>query len=580
MVSIIKAPELTIQQYVASLNLNPANVFYQRVHSTNVNTAGVQWQITSPNKRSLLLSWAAIDYEVTIEKQTNAEVATAFRAGDQVSFKPLLPFTQAMTSQTVSVNGNSLTISQPRRFAENMCRMAVGKSESRACYESGWWDNHGGNYCTNRSGLDQLAEYVDPGMRANEEDLRRKMVNSIAIANPPLQGATAYTISYQEPVFCPPFNPFSKVSGASMPDYLPYKWMSPVLPNIDRIELDIQFNSSKLAASTLFYRYGVQQAAAGVTKNVQITALDAHILLYWYEVDPIMSIPRSVDLQTWNIREFQTSLGDLANPAVVALTATDLLQLRSVPSYIIIHARRNHDADDYRARAMVGDDDFRGTGGTGSTRADGTRTDNANHSLDTHCEITSMNVVLGDRPNVISTQFTQRELYLITLKNCKYGDFSLNFNDWAGSFTARNITADNNLDRNPLPTAVGAASELEIQFAKSFVVLQPKDIAQQVSAGVFFPTSLQFTVAFNVKDGACGMRGGTHGYTMFTHIVVGKHMLRLEPDRAAFQEQSMTIDAADAALRGSSSSLGGALSTGGALSNLRQRVSTGYQARF
>lgn len=595
MVSIQTAPELSIRQYVASLDLNPDNVFYQRVRSNNVTTAGAQWQITSPNKRSLLLSYAAIDWQPLIGRY-RADGVTGQNfddSGDQFSMKPLLPFTQAMTSQTLSINGNSLTMSQPRRFMECLSRMCVTSDESKTCFETAWWDKVGGNYPGNRIGIDTDAAYVDTGLSSNENLMKRKFFNR---GNPLVLGApltlnaagagnnvgvapAGITISHQEPLIVPPFNPYAKVAR-DIPGYLPWGKMSAVIPNIDRLEIDIQFNPSNITAGAMFYRYAHADTNNEV-KNLIFTDLAADLLLYWYEVPTDMSIPRSVDLQTWNLREFQSPVtgGTVVvgtRPANAILT--DLLQLRSAPSFIILHAQRRHDEATYRCRSMQADDDYLGTGAAGSASLVGAPANNANHSLDPFMEIVDLNIVLGDRPNVVSTQFTQRELYYLTLKNCKLGGFSLPFDQWAGPYCQNIRMAGQAVDDGALPSG-----GYEHQQSKCFIVLQPKDIAEKISSGIFFPTSLQFTVNVRAKDGACGLRGGVHLYDLFTHVVVAKHMLRLEPDRAQYQEQSMTLDAAEAALKPGIVGTGGAV-TGGALASLRDRVATSsgglYQSRF
>ena len=123
---------LRIQDYIASVDLEPQNVFYQQVRCNNISTQSAQLSITSPDKRSLLLSFANIEWIPTYQKQLQNGVPSDFVAdADKFSFKPLLPFTQAMTSQTVSINGQSLTFSQPRRFSEPYSRMLVTQQESK-----------------------------------------------------------------------------------------------------------------------------------------------------------------------------------------------------------------------------------------------------------------------------------------------------------------------------------------------------------------------------------------------------------------------------------------------------------------
>lgn len=583
MAEIITAPELSIRQYVASLNLNSDNVFYQRVKSNNVTTAGAQFQITSPNKRSLLLSYVAVDWQPTLTRTRGDAVPIVGAdqnfdtSADQISFKPLMPFSNAMTSQTVSINGNSLTMSQPRRFQELMCRMAVTTEESRSCYESQWYRCAGGNYLSSRAGNSSLAEYTDEGLLQNESWLKTKLLKANGVnagAAVTIGGGNSFKISYQEPLLVPPFNPFAKV-GRNMPSYLPYGKMSPVIPNIDRFELSITFNPEKLAAGLLYYRYAHADTNNEV-KSIRISALAADLLLYWYEVPTDVQIPRSVDLQSWNLREFQSPVnGGAAMPNganATVQTLTDLIQLRSVPSYIILHCRRRQDAISYGAWSMISDDNLLGTGNAGSGTDAGVPQANTNHSLDSFLEIVSLDIVLGDRPNVISTQFTQRELYYLTVKNCKTAGFSLSYNDWIGPYTQQiSPGAAAGADVNPLPVGT-----YNTNMSKCFIVLRPKDIAEKISPGVFFPTSLQFNVNVRSKDGFAGLQGGNLSYDLFTHVVVGKHFLRLEPDRAQYQEQAITIDAATAALKPGLVVPG---LTGGNLSTLRDRAAA-YQSRL
>ena len=611
MVTISQAPELTIRQYIASLNLNPDNVFYQRIVSNNVTTAGAQWQITSPNKRAMLLSYAQVDWSPVLQRQRGENVPDPGAPenfdddGDAISFKHPMAFTNAMTSQTISINGNSLTLSQPRRFIEPMTRMAVGRAESKSCFETQWWDAAGGNYANNRAGVDHFAESLDYGLKANENYLKYSMMNpKDEVGVTTLAETNNRRVHHLEPLIVPPFNPFAKVAGNDMPGYLPWGHMSPIIPNIDRIEIDIQFDQARIAAGTMYYRYAGAVANGNEVKlmafNSDVNSFQAHLLLYWYEVPTDMSIPRSVDLQTWNLREFQTPINTVNNNVIRTNVTTDLLQLRSVPSYIIIHARRKQDVSAYVCASVSSDSNFRGLTAAGGSTANGIGQAIPNHSIDTFLQIQSLSVILGDRPNVISTQFTQRELYYLTLKNCKSQDFSLSFGQWLGPMAlhtfavgvSENVAAILAIDSSAgvFPSQINnangipdVATDMRFQHSKSFVVLQPKDIAEKISPGVFFPTSLQFLINFIAKDGVSGFEGANLAYDVFVHVVVAKHMLRLEPDRAQYQEQSMTLDAAESALK--PGIVGGALTGGSSLSSLRQRGESSsvggiYQSRF
>ena len=563
------APEMDIRQYVASLDLNPDNVFYQRVSSNNVSKNGAQWQITSPNKRSLLLSYAAVEWTMQVRHRDAADdndvnwVSSASR----VSMKPVFPFSNAMSSQTVSVNGNSLTVSQPKRFMEPLARMCVSKDESRTCYESEWWDAQGGNYPPSAGHIDSLAD-IDSGLKRNEDNFMGRalivgglksggaITAGVGVAN--LAATNAVTYSYQEPLVCPPFNPFAKVTSG-LPYYMPWTWMSPVIPNIDRLEVDIQFN--RLDAGIFNYRYA--HATGNVLQSVRVNDTDAgfraDLLLYWYEIPSTISLPRNVKLQTWNMREFTDSIGDVANGVVTQEITGQLLQLRSVPTLITVHARRDNDVAAYISQA---------SNSTSSLAIPGANANVSASSLDNFMEIVSFQVVLGDRPNVISATFTPQELYRLTLKNSKYMGFSLSFDDWVGRVVPKRIAPTN--DSPGLPEATG---QQQIQQSKAFVALQPKDIAEKISSGVFFPTSLQFRVTYRARSGAYGQAGNDLSYRMFTHVYTGKHWLEIEPDRAQYQEQNIPFEAARRAGVPS-------LVSDSSLGSVRDLADSAYTSRF
>ena len=240
------------------------------------------------------------------------------------------------------------------------------------------------------------------------------------------------------------------------------KYLS-VIPNIDRIEVDIQFNSDKLAAGTMFYRYSRADTNNEV-KRLVITNLDANLLLYWYELPYQMSIPRSVDLQTYNLREFQSPAVTNANGVIGTRTSrTDLIQLRSVPTFIVLHARRDQNAASYLCESLSSDDNYFGLGSSGSTNDAGLPIADAENSIDTMLEIVQLEVILGNRQNVISASFSQRELYQLTLKNCCEG-FSVDYVDWRGAYAPNTILAATANSVGPSPTGLYTA-----QSPKRFV---------------------------------------------------------------------------------------------------------------
>lgn len=529
----VLSSELDIKQYVTSLGLNPDNVFYQSVAARNISTSNAQWTITSPNKRAFLLSYAAVNWQPTVTRQNEAGTAVENwgQSVNYVSAKPCLPFANAMSSITMSVNGNTITLSQPRRFMEGLTMLNVNREESRKCFETGYPDSMGGLWSVANPGKEGVAT-VDEGFLKNEVSFADKILRAQGVNLFGAFSATPMTGNngFEEPLIVPPLNPFAKLKDG-MPGYSWFKDMSSVIPNIDRLEIDIQFQN--LSASVLYPRYMQAVTANATNGRVAITALAADLKLYWYEVPVNMSIPRQVDLQTWNVREFQTSVPVVADGAVIPQLSSDLIQLNSTPTLIMIHMERDKDNALYLAKSASRSDDL-GTNADPPVITAAATADAGGHSWDSYAEITNLEILLGDRPNVISTNFTQRELYYLTQKNSK-SPYPYSYEDWRSK-------------RRPTMDAIGnqlPAVAYNSYASKCVIALRPKDLAEKISDGVFAPNSFQVRVTGVARDSTNGY-GNTvnQTYRLYVHLFYGKHFLRIEPDKAQFQEQSIPLDTA------------------------------------
>lgn len=575
MSEIRKATELSILSYVSSLGLNPDNVYYQRSKSNNVTKNNAQWQLRAPSSRSHLLSYVVVDWKPKIDRfrgtAANPSVIGARQEFGEdpggFSFKEVFPFANAMTSISLSLNGNNIVYSQPRRFMKCLQAMCVTREEARSCFESEYWHNSGGHFSNSRPG-DTSHGVMDEGLMNNEKRMLEKWLRTTGLnvlTDTPADD-TGVQVSHQEPLICAPFNPFAKIT-TGMPDYMPWKHMSPVIPNIQNIELDIQFNPQKIEASTMFHRYA-RAVVNNEPKFLQFASLEADILLYWYLVPPSMEIPRNIDLQSWSVREFQTAVnkGAVVNNGAVALSEkTDLIQLKSVPTLIIIHAERDKDKANYQCVSYTADSDMLGANAPANNSqansTNGIGNSSINNSLDDFMEITSMNVTLGDKPNVINVNFSQNELFYLTTSNSKV-PFPYSYNTWKG-YRVPNVGVATNVAKeasNILDPPV-----FHHQSGNCFVAIRPKQISEQFSDGVLTPTTLEFEVNLRAKSGGLGFQGGNHTYTLYTHLFFGKHFLRQENLRFQYQEQTIDIETA---LRATKPNLG-VSPIGGSLANLR-----------
>lgn len=197
------------------------------------------------------------------------------------------------------------TIAQPRRFMECLSMMHVSREEAKLHYEAGYPERMGGQM--NRVFAPVLQSYpqlddtmVDQYYEFANRQLRGTNITTAHQTFFDDGGAPALAnnsiVIVTEPLISPPFDCYSKVDKASMPDWSPWKWMSKVIPNIDRLEVDIQF--TKLDASMMFYYYGRGVAnTRPPALNILPNGVTASLLLYWVETPVSTSIPRSLDLK-------------------------------------------------------------------------------------------------------------------------------------------------------------------------------------------------------------------------------------------------------------------------------------------
>ncbi len=259
MVEIVPDVNLSFKEYQASLQQLPSNIFYQRVASRNVSNQQCSFTVSSPNKRAYLLSNPQIEWQFTFNRQQTSLLTflpdgTALDYGqggsggdrDLVSLKPVLPVANAISSITCSINGSTTTLSQPRRVFECLSMAHVSREEALLHYESGYPLKMGGRINkaypsltwasieTDNTMLDQYYDFANRQLRGITSTGSHDAFFDDAGAPAPII-ANDSTILVTEPVICAPFDCFYKVDKSTMPDWSPWKWMSPVIPNIDRL---------------------------------------------------------------------------------------------------------------------------------------------------------------------------------------------------------------------------------------------------------------------------------------------------------------------------------------------------------
>ena len=184
------------------------------------------------------------------------------------------------------------TIAQPRRFMECVSMMHVSRDEATKHFEAGYPDAMGG--VMNQRFPPHVFSYKERDHTMNDQyyDFASRQLRFTTPAGVHLgrfnntlgNVQTGGTIVVTESIISPPFDCYSKVDKSKMPGWSPWKWMSPVIPNVDRLEIDIQF--TKLDASLMYYFYG--RGNAELSPPAMVIApngVAANLLLYWAEVN-------------------------------------------------------------------------------------------------------------------------------------------------------------------------------------------------------------------------------------------------------------------------------------------------------
>ncbi len=609
MVEVVPDSNLVLTEFQASLEQNASNIFYQRVQSRNVSNQQCSFTISSPNKRSYLKVSANIEWRFTLHRTNTAagtfvpDLATVSpytNARDLVSLKPVLPVANAISNITTSINGSTNTISSPRRIFECISMMHVTRDEANKYYEAGYPDKMGGQMNrsfpsitwgyneTDDTMMDQYYEFNNRLLRGDNivTSHNTQFDNGANNGDVPNDGILIVT----EPLISPPFDCYSEIDKTRMADWSPWKWMGKSIPNVDRLEIDIQF--TKLDASLFYYFYGKSQDANPPALNILPNGVAANLLLHWVTVPVSTNIPRTFDVPVYNIREFQdVTNGGAASANLAPRTdRSSLIQLQSVFSILITSLQRDKDQPDYLPVACCSQTNLDGVAISNA------RTGGAIHNWDNYGEINTITYLLGDRPNVISATFSQREIYNITMKNCK--EYPYTFDDWRGR---KRPEYAGGAFQSGTEAKQGIEDFLESWAdypCKGFVAVTGADLANKTSSGVFSSNSIQVVVNWRPHSGFAGSEPGNNVYQLYNHLIFGKEFMRIESDKAQFQSMSLDestarrltdpplgslgVPSMNGGVNGVGGSLrvGGALQSGGALAPLRNKGLSGIGSRL
>lgn len=525
-----KVREISILKAVYDLGLNPENVLYSRNTSTQATVSNMRWTVYAPSQGMGLLPFSKHEIDLSISKSTvdnaNANSAASnWSVSDKISLKEGLPLANATDSAAITINGDITNFNRVRDWAHQLS-LAVAGNKMKTCNSSGgkFWKLNGlypefetfaagGNGSTDRN-----VPRHDEHLLDNEQDFLAKLYESNDNAIP---AAAVAQFKFEEPLIIPPFNPFYPLCDRDeVPDYLWFKKMTKSIPHIDRI--DYNLNLSGLAASLFFPRGGFHDANADRIIKVSVDSVtSANLLLYWYRYPTSVSVPREISINSWYVRNYDTPLigaaGGLINDDVeLQPPSTNQIELYSVPELIMVSVRRSQSEASYEALALTSWD-------SGAATTNRTNTGNLN-SMDMYCEISQIDVQMGDRTNIINTSLTSEELYGISMSNINYEDYPYDYVRWKGhkgSVPAALAQAA----ATTLPVAGSAVSQAANFQGRCCLYFRPKDLGVPLPSGVVTPLTMKLSNLRCRARSSFSSQASNHNYTLYVTAFYGNYMI-------------------------------------------------------
>lgn len=521
-----KVRELSIIEYAESLNINPDQVYYNRTNSSHISEDGAHWNVIAPSQNALLLSFMQIRWTVPLNKYAaDGTTIRNWAIGDKLRLKPFCPVLNSTENVNFTINSSSTRSERPRYYSKVLGMLYGGNGNFST--SGGDFNSLMGHYLQADAGAGAGATVIGTGNFSvrygdiGDKNLEKEMLrfNDLMQRSNGV-GAGANSITWTEPVMHSCLNPFALIQD-KLPKYTPWAKMSPVIPYVRDFSLDYEFK--KLTTGCFLPISSIHSAGTAVSElnTLRVNGnMTAELLSYWYIPSKLVSIPPKVSVPSYEmVRHIMSSPSmKTINNNTADTFDTGMILLKDVPDLIIVHLEVDKNSTTYV-------NNFRAISPTARAEGGGTPDVNVlqpdNNAFDTFLEISSMRVNVGNHPNAIDTNFTQEELYNLTVKNGSK-DVVYGFAEWRGK---RTEVAANNYP------------------SQCYVALRTSDISVPTSPGVKAQLSLQITGNVVARTGyGPGIAGGNRIYSGYVHLLYGKRFITLENDfRASHKKQSVNV---------------------------------------
>lgn len=445
--------KLKFKEYDFIADENPEQIVRQRVKGSITGTSAFfSTQPTMPNM--LLSAKAYIKWTFSMTKKKNAIPAvdenfgiknSPFTQGDVIVMKPFMCIANATKQIRLSINGSGIVYNEPRYWQKYMGQLFCPNN-----YLEKYYSTSGGLFTMNRGSYTLSTGLSDtPNGSDGDPNLDKSADLSFQNYTDQVEAGATSNVDFIEPLYIGPFNWAYDIKDSLPKNYWGSK-MSNLIPYVRDMNYTVLLD--KLTANCFYYLYG-RTSGAGfeVLELVSNGLTSAELVLEWIkpkdltinELTPYpnihniastqipfdnkkVGIPDEVKLQSWYLdhKQFVVNNGNVVISEVTNTTLDiPVIHIYQVPSFILMFATVDKDNASYRCLSVLRSDNVAGS----------TAQSLDVNSLETNAEITTLNIQINADKDRISTRYSSRELYNLTLKNAKK-DYPYDFSKYIGGF--------------------------------------------------------------------------------------------------------------------------------------------------
>ena len=357
--SVIKADEISISEYLKRFEQNASQSWTQRLQPVSATKSSWQFNFSAPGFDTLMGAQVWLEAKFKLNCSAVYDDPAAIAKTQAIAKREGYPLTSAMRSCALTLNGQSISY-KPNTFIKELSYLNVGESQGKRgkvcepleCGLSPAYVLANQNVANvqNRPtayvqstplpqgiyGKGEISVTESYARRMKEFDSLPRVQDNLANAN------RGKLVQFFEPVFMPITNFFGDVAYDSLPSWSPWRGFSQVIPHCNNVSMEFQFSSDRLTSELFEIRSG---PVAGFAGGGFHTTLEGKPTLYvrWFKVaNSIASIPRVASLQSVYIDRHPLTLpgGTIALAAnAVGEAQIPYIKLSSPPTAIIIAIR-------------------------------------------------------------------------------------------------------------------------------------------------------------------------------------------------------------------------------------------------